>query len=70
MAGLIILFWFVAESVALRYLVRRNHLVRLHRISCPSGFVHRRYVVHVCPVGRHWSVLWRFSNSELRLIIL
>ena len=54
MSGLIILFWFVADAVALRYFVS---ILLFDSTGCtddgPSDTIYWRHVLHVRPLGRH-----------------
>ena len=57
MSGLIILFWFVADAVALRYFVGISRVGFNERANdVPPGTVCWRYVLYVRPVGCHWCV--------------
>ena len=57
MSGVIVMFWFVAQGVALRYFVR-IFLIRGRRSHsvCVVDPVYRRDVGFVCSLGRDWSV--------------
>lgn len=52
MTGLIVLFWFVAGGVALRYFVCDLLAVTLRLTVDPrAGAIRRSYELHVCPLG-------------------
>ena len=61
MSGLIVLFWLLDGSEALRYLVsaslplfpRKSFALDAH-LRTSIGPVRRRHVVSLCPLGRDW----------------
>ena len=70
MSGLIVLFWFVAGGVALRYFVSNSCPLAVSGLMQLLGPIHRRHVLHVCSVGcRRW-VLENISQQPIRGLTL